>query len=77
MLVIASRFIVGLVVGIPTSLLVINRRLYKIASRTAAVSTTKAEKRRAVYVDLAIGLSIPIVQMALRGSPVIAFAISV
>jgi pheromone a factor receptor len=67
----ASRFIVGLAVGIPASLLVINRRLYKIASKTTAIST-KAEKRRAVYFDLAIGLSIPFIQMALRGSSLIA-----
>jgi len=56
---------VGLIVGIPASLLVINRRLYKIASRTNVI-TTKAEKLRAVYVDLAIGLSIPFLQMILR-----------
>jgi len=56
---------VGLIVGIPASLLVINRRLYKIASRTDVI-TTKAEKLRAVYVDLAIGLSIPFLQMILR-----------
>ena len=64
---IASRFIVGLNVGIPAALLVINRRLYKIASRTEAVAM-KAEKLRAVYVDLAIGLSIPLLQMILRES---------
>ena len=70
---IASRFLVGLSVGLPTSLLVINRRLYKIASRTEAV-TMKAERLRAVYVDLAIGLSIPLLQMILRESTQIAFA---
>jgi pheromone a factor receptor len=64
---IATRFMVGITVGIPASLLVINRRLYKIASRTEAI-TMKADRRRAVYVDLAIGLSIPILQMILRGS---------
>ena len=58
---------VGLSVGLPASLLVINRRLYKIASRTEAI-TMKADRRRAVYVDLAIGLSIPFVQMLLRES---------
>ncbi|KAI0276044.1 pheromone A receptor-domain-containing protein [Russula aff. rugulosa BPL654] len=62
---ISSRFIVGLNVGIPAALLVINRRLYKIASRTEAVAM-KAEKLRAVYVDLAIGLSIPLLQMILQ-----------
>jgi pheromone a factor receptor len=70
-LLIASRFMVGITVGLPASLLVINRRLYKIASRTEAI-TMKADKRRAVYVDLAIGLSIPILQMILRESTYIA-----
>jgi pheromone a factor receptor len=70
-LLIASRFIVGLAVGLPASLLVINRRLYKIASRTEAI-TMKSDKRHAVYVDLAIGLSIPFLQMILRESTQIA-----
>jgi len=62
---ISTRFIVGLSVGLPASLLVINRRLYKIASRTEAI-TMKSDKRHAVYVDLAIGLSIPFLQMILE-----------
>ncbi|KAI9456129.1 STE3-domain-containing protein [Lactarius psammicola] len=62
---ISTRFIVGLQVGIPAALLVINHRLFKIASRTAAL-TTRAEKRRALFIDLAIGLGIPLVQMALQ-----------
>lgn len=70
-LLIATRFMVGLAVGLPTSLLVINRRLYKIASRNQAIAM-KADKRRAVYVDLLIGLSIPILQMILRESTHIA-----
>lgn len=74
-LLIASRFTVGVAVGIPISLLVINRRLYKIASRTGSI-TLKAERVRAVYVDLAIGLSIPILQMILGESTHIAFASS-
>src|SRR5258707_15146856 len=64
-LIIATRFIVGLGVGLPASLLVINRRLYKIVSRTQAI-TMKSERLRAVYVDLAIGLLIPFLQMILR-----------
>jgi pheromone a factor receptor len=64
---IASRLSVGVAVGIPAALLVINRRLYKIASRTEVI-TMKSERRRAVYVDLAIGLSIPFLQMILRES---------
>jgi pheromone a factor receptor len=70
-LLIATRFMVGLTVGIPAALLVINRRLYKIASRTQVI-TTKNERLRAVYVDLAIGLSIPFLQMILRESTRIA-----
>lgn len=62
---ISTRFMIGLTVGLPASLLVINRRLYKIASRTDVI-TTKAERLRAVYVDLAIGLSIPLLQMILQ-----------
>lgn len=62
---ISSRFIVGLNVAIPAAVLVIAHRLFKIASRTAALST-RAEKRRAVLVDLAIGLGIPLVQMPLQ-----------
>jgi pheromone a factor receptor len=68
---IASRLSVGIAVGIPAALLVINRRLYKIASRTEVI-TMKSERRRAVYVDLAIGLSIPFLQMILRESTQIA-----
>jgi pheromone a factor receptor len=71
MLFIATRFMIGLAVGLPASLLVINRRLYKIASKTASISTT-AEKRRAVYVDLAIGLLIPFLQMILGGFTLVA-----
>ncbi|KAI0298959.1 pheromone A receptor-domain-containing protein [Multifurca ochricompacta] len=62
---ISTRFTVGLAVGLPAALLVINRRLFKIASRTAAFSS-RAERRRALFVDLAIGLGIPLLQMALQ-----------
>ncbi|KAG6328748.1 hypothetical protein ID866_10342 [Astraeus odoratus] len=51
--------IFGVAVAIPSASLCINRRLYKIAT----VSTVK---RRAVLVDLCIGIGIPIVQMALQ-----------
>ena len=60
----ATRFIVGLSVGILASLLVINRRLYKIATRSV-ISLTPAEKRRDIFIDLAIGLGIPILHMAM------------
>src|SRR5712672_3142923 len=64
---IATRFIVGLSVGIPAAALVITHRLFRIASSNA-ILTTRAEKRRAMYVDLAIGLGLPILQMGLRAS---------
>jgi pheromone a factor receptor len=63
---IATRFDIGLPVGLLAALLVINRRLFKIASNTTA-SFTKAERRRALFIDLAIGLGIPLLQMVLRG----------
>ncbi|KAF5329272.1 hypothetical protein D9619_009301 [Psilocybe cf. subviscida] len=62
---ISSRLIVGAAVGIPASSLCINRRLYKIASSRTA-SSSRAEKRNAVLVDLSIGLGLPILQMALQ-----------
>lgn len=62
---ISSRIIIGLSVGIPASSLCINRRLYLIAS-VKSVTITKAEKRRAIAVDLAIGLGIPFLQMILQ-----------
>ncbi|KAJ7643057.1 pheromone receptor [Mycena polygramma] len=62
---ISTRLIVGIAVAIPAASLCINRRLYKIAS-SSTVSISKAEKRRAVLVDLAIGLGIPFVQMPLQ-----------
>src|SRR6266702_1507820 len=62
---ISTRFIVGLNVGIPAALLVINLRLFKIVSRTAALMM-RAEKRRALFIDLAIGLGITLIQMVLQ-----------
>ncbi|KAJ7469378.1 pheromone receptor Rcb3 B45 [Mycena galericulata] len=62
---ISTRLIVGIAVAIPAASLCINRRLYKIAS-CQTVSVSKAEKRRAVFVDLAIGLGIPFIQMPLQ-----------
>ncbi|KAJ6470317.1 putative transmembrane pheromone receptor [Mycena sanguinolenta] len=62
---ITTKLMVGIAVAIPAASLCINRRLYKIAS-CQTVSVSKAEKRRAVVVDLAIGLGIPLVQMPLQ-----------
>ncbi|EPS99299.1 hypothetical protein FOMPIDRAFT_1124670 [Fomitopsis schrenkii] len=62
---ISSRIIVATAVGIPTASLCINRRLYKIASMKI-ISVSKAEKRRALLVDLLIGVGIPVVQIVMQ-----------
>ena len=64
---ISSKLIVGVAVAIPAASLCINRRLYHIAS-VKSVTVTKAEKRRQVMVDLAIGLGLPVMEMVLRTS---------
>ncbi|KAF9450970.1 STE3-domain-containing protein [Macrolepiota fuliginosa MF-IS2] len=62
---ISTRLMTGVSVAIPAASLCINRRLYKIAScQTATVGY--AQKRRAVLIDLAIGLGIPLLQMPLQ-----------
>jgi pheromone a factor receptor len=58
---------VGASVGIPAALLVINRRLYKIAARDVTFLTA-AEKRRDLYIDLAVCTGIPIIYIVLRTS---------
>jgi pheromone a factor receptor len=62
---ISTRFMIGLSVGIPAASLCINRRLYMIAS-VKTVTVSKAEKRRGIMVDLAIGLGIPVLEMCLQ-----------
>ncbi|KAI6111889.1 pheromone A receptor-domain-containing protein [Pisolithus thermaeus] len=62
---ISSKFMIGTAVAIPAASLCINRRLYHIVS-VDAVTKTRAEKRRDVLVDLAIGLGIPILEMILH-----------
>jgi Pheromone A receptor len=62
----ASRFMVGLSVAIPATLLCIRRRLYYISSMKLSAPIDKAEKRRAMVIDLAIGLGIPVLEMTLR-----------
>ena len=64
---ISSKLIVGVAVAIPAASLCINRRLYHIAS-VKSVTVTKAEKRRQIMVDLAIGLGLPVMEMILRTS---------
>ncbi|KAF5378503.1 hypothetical protein D9615_007171 [Tricholomella constricta] len=62
---ISTRITLGVSVAIPAASLCINRRLYKIASGTT-VSITREHKRRAVMIDLAIGLGIPFLQIPLQ-----------
>ncbi|EKM56710.1 uncharacterized protein PHACADRAFT_253994 [Phanerochaete carnosa HHB-10118-sp] len=61
---IAVRIIWAEAHGILAASLVINRRLYKIAS-TTSVSISRVQRRRAMYTDLAIGLGIPILTLIL------------
>lgn len=62
---ISARIIIGSSVAIPAASLCINRRLYKIAT-IKSVMITKAEKRRGVMIDLAIGVGIPVLDMILQ-----------
>ena len=58
---------IGAWIAIPAASLCINRRLYRIASRIRVLNaTTKADKRRAIMVDLAIGVGLPVLVMILR-----------
>ncbi|KAI0053504.1 fungal pheromone STE3G-protein-coupled receptor [Auriscalpium vulgare] len=59
---ISTHYMIMLNVAVPAASLCINRRLYKIAT-VKAVMITRAEKRRNIMVDLAIGLGIPILQL--------------
>jgi pheromone a factor receptor len=62
---IVTHIQVALNVAIPACSLCINRRLYKVATINA-VMVTRSEKRRAIMVDLLIGVGIPILQMIAR-----------
>ncbi|KAH9910602.1 pheromone A receptor-domain-containing protein [Fomitopsis serialis] len=61
---IVTRFRLASSIGICTASLIINRRLYKIAT-ISTVSMTNSDKRRMIWVDLAIGLIPSIVVVAL------------
>lgn len=65
---ISTRFFIGSSVALPAASLCINRRLYHISTANT-VTTTRAERRRAIMVDLAIGLGIPILEMILQYIP--------
>ena len=60
----ASRFAIGSGLGVCCASLVINRRLYHIAN-VSAVSISRADKRRNILTDLAIGLGIPVIGIGL------------
>ena len=62
----ASRFQIGLGIAIPSAVLVILFRLYKISSMSNT-GMTKAEKRRSIIIDLSVGLGIPFLYMPLGG----------
>jgi pheromone a factor receptor len=62
---IASRIQLAVAVAWPACNLCIVRRLYYIASPTA-VTTTRAEKRREMIIDLLITIGIPVLQMILE-----------
>ncbi|KAJ6498392.1 pheromone A receptor-domain-containing protein [Mycena vitilis] len=62
---ISTHFLNGFNLAIPACSLCINRRLYQIAS-VRSVRKSKAEKRRAILIDLAIGLGLPLLQIPLQ-----------
>ncbi|KAH9948847.1 putative fungal pheromoneG-protein-coupled receptor [Amylocystis lapponica] len=61
---ITSRWRLASSVGVCASSLVINRRLCRITT-VASMGFTREEKRRMVLLDLAIGLGLPVLQVAL------------
>ncbi|KDQ50789.1 hypothetical protein JAAARDRAFT_185818 [Jaapia argillacea MUCL 33604] len=61
---ISTKLSIGANIGVPAASLCINRRLY-IISQVRVVSTSRSEKRLSVYIDLAIGLGLPMLIMAL------------
>ncbi|EED83530.1 hypothetical fungal pheromone GPCR [Postia placenta Mad-698-R] len=61
---ITTRFRLAYSIGICTASLIINRRLYKIAT-VSTVSITHLDRRRMIMVDLAIGLTPSILVVAL------------
>ncbi|KAI0830080.1 putative fungal pheromone GPCR, STE3-type [Trametes gibbosa] len=62
---ISTKFLIGAGVGIPAASACISRRLYKIAS-TSYVTVSARERRRAIWVDIAIGVGIPFLVMILH-----------
>ncbi|KAI3603891.1 pheromone receptor [Moniliophthora roreri] len=62
---ISTQIVLGATIGIPASSLCISRRLYKIAA-IRTVSVTRADKRRAVFEDIAIALGIPVLVLIMH-----------
>ncbi|KAJ7164153.1 STE3-domain-containing protein [Mycena filopes] len=62
---ISTHFLNGFNLAIPACSLCINRRLYQIAS-VRTVTKSAADKRRAILIDLAIGLGLPVLQIPLQ-----------
>ncbi|KAJ7732988.1 STE3-like pheromone receptor [Mycena metata] len=61
---ISTHFLNGYNLAVPGCCLCINRRLYQIAS-VCTVTKTRADKRKAIWIDLAIGLGLPLLQIPL------------
>ncbi|KAJ6589756.1 pheromone A receptor-domain-containing protein [Mycena capillaripes] len=61
----STHFLNGFNLAIPACSLCINRRLYQIAS-VRSVTKTRSEKRKAILIDLAIGLGLPLLQIPLQ-----------
>ncbi|KDQ50562.1 hypothetical protein JAAARDRAFT_141682 [Jaapia argillacea MUCL 33604] len=61
---ISTRLTLGVSVAIPAASLCINRRLYQIA-KIHAVVVTRADKRRAIFIDSILCFLIPVLVMAL------------
>ncbi|KAF7312806.1 Pheromone B alpha 1 receptor [Mycena kentingensis (nom. inval.)] len=59
---ISTHYMNGFNLAIPATSLCINRRLYQIAC-VRSVTRSKAEQRRAILIDLAIGLGLPVLQI--------------
>ena len=71
-LVIASRFNVGISFAIPAAVLLINRRLYLLASPITIVPS-QADKNREIIIDLVIGIGLPVILTALGLSSNLSF----
>ncbi|KAF8145345.1 pheromone B alpha 1 receptor [Mycena galopus ATCC 62051] len=62
---ISTHFLNGFNLAIPACSLCINRRLYQIAS-VRTVTKSRSEKRKAIMIDLLIGLGLPLLQIPLQ-----------